>query len=99
MFSQTSRQEFKGEVKTLRLTRDPFYYGLGDYEDIDGVKWNVRCVIGIGERPYVNATRADNLHPYFGSTANEQFGLVTQSWEPYYVVVVDENDEVVKEYK
>lgn len=85
---------YHGEVKTLRLKRDPFKHGLGVYEDADGNHWDVRGLRGDGDRRYINA-RMTSRHPDYYSTAVGQGGGVgTQSgpdriheWIPYYVEV------------
>ena len=46
---------YEGEIKTLILKRDPFLGGLGVYEDVEGKKWEINMLNGMGERKVVNA--------------------------------------------
>ena len=85
------RTEFKGEVKTLKLKRNPLMHGLGYYEDQDGKQWDVRCVIGASftkdNKPYINARPVDNS-PYY-STGNDGHQHGSHTWKPYYFEVID----------
>jgi hypothetical protein len=76
---------------TLRFRVDPRRRGLGIYEDVDGVRWDINMISG----QYV-AARKVAAHPdYYGTGGN--CGLVgsTQGvdlfhkWEPYAVEVVE----------
>lgn len=68
---------------TLRLREDPRRRGLGVYEDVDGVRWDV---VGIrGE--LVNARRVDH-HPSYYSTSTFASQGGFHRWEPYEVEVV-----------
>lgn len=102
MFHMSWTSPYRGEVKTLKLTRDPFLHGLGHYTDTDGNVWDVYAIYGKGyaghSRPYINA-RPVSQHPGYYSTASSQgFSLDTGSggngsnelihtWIPYYVEV------------
>ena len=71
---------------TLNLKRDPFYHGLGYYEDMDGVTWDVHGVIGIRSEPYVQARRLTDSPSYYGTaTDDHQYG--SHQWLPYSVLV------------
>jgi len=94
IFNMSWSSPYHGEVKTLRLKKDPFRHGLGVYEDEDGNRWDIRRLDGRGERRYVTA-RMVSRHPDYYSTAVGQGGGVgTQAgpdlihtWKPYYVEV------------
>ena len=80
---------------TLKLKRDPFWYGMGYYEDEDGVKWDIVGVIGgvIGGKgePYVQARRVDNHSTYYGTGTNDNcYG--SHTWLPYKVELVMEKE-------
>ena len=79
----TSKAEIKGHLK---LKKDPFWYGLGIYEDTSGVRWDVRGVIGCGKPPYVQARPVDNYPNYYG-THNGSSSNGFHYWEPYTVEV------------
>lgn len=49
---------------TLFLTRDPKFFGLGVYEDVDGKRWDVRMITS----DYICA-REIARHPSYYSTA------------------------------
>lgn len=82
--------EYKGEIKTLKLKRDPSHGISGYFEDADGVTWDVKCYIGgmITEngKPYINARPVDNS-PYY-STDSESHSNGLHSWKPYYFEVI-----------
>jgi len=76
----------------LKLKRDPFWYGIGWYEDINGVTWDIRAVYGSKDNSYVCACPRDSLHPYFGSTAPYIYtGIISQSWLPYRVEIIGDS--------
>ena len=80
--------EHKGEVKTLNLTSDPLYYGLGNYEDTDGNLWDVKCVFGdVDGKPLINARMVTNSPYYSTGTDSNQSGFHT--WKPYRFNVVN----------
>lgn len=86
------RSEYKGEVKTLKLKRNPLMHGLGYYEDQDGKQWDVRCVIGASftkeNKPYINARQVDINNPFYSTATNgHQYGC--HEWNPYYFEVID----------
>ena len=72
---------------TLFLKRDPFMSGLGYYEDVNGETWDINGVIGIGEKPYVQARRLSDSPSYYG-TASWDSCYGSHSWKPYFVEVV-----------
>jgi hypothetical protein len=78
--SWTKEAEIKGHLK---LKKDPFWYGLGIYEDEDGVRWDIHGVIG-GKNPYVQARRI-GLHPNYYGTHNGASSCGFHTWEPYTV--------------
>lgn len=82
MFNLSYTQEYKGKVKTLKLKRNPFRYGLGHYEDVDGNKWDVAAIMN----GCVNARRICGQSYYGTATGDNQDGHHT--WKPYFVEVV-----------
>jgi hypothetical protein len=92
MFSLRYTSPYKEEIKTIKFKspdgkkNNPIWQGLGWYIDVDGVKWDIRGVLG-GERPYVWARPVDNLPIY--RTDIESFGMgYSATWLPYYVEIV-----------
>jgi hypothetical protein len=79
---------------TLRFRRDPRRRGLGIYEDVDGVKWDVNMING----EYIAARRVSERPDYYstaGSGSNAQ-GVGTDRfinslhrWKPYAVEIVE----------
>lgn len=83
--------EYKGEMKTLKLTEDPMRYGLGNYKDIDDVLWHVNCVIGRQDhKPYICARPVDDSAYYSTAVDSNQNGF--HSWKPYYFEVIKEKN-------
>lgn len=78
---------------TLYLKGNPFWSGLGVYEDVDGVKWDVVGVMGRPEpeRSYVQARRLSDSPEYY-STATNAYSGGLHTWEPYYVEVQKEKE-------
>jgi hypothetical protein len=62
--------EYKGEVKHLKLKRDPSYYGIGHYRDDKNILWDVWGIIHktIYARPVDNSSlyRTDSDSIYEG---------------------------------
>jgi len=91
MLNLSYTSEYKGEIKTLKLKQNPFYYGLGHYEDINGILWDIVCIFGAGsvgnEKPYVNARPVNNSMPYY-STASGSHSNGSHKWLPYYFELV-----------
>jgi len=84
----TPRDSFAG---TLRFTVDPRRRGLGVYEDMDGVRWDIRGIIG----KYVQARKVSEAPGYYGtatatypSSTTGQGGVSTHTWEPYEIEIV-----------
>jgi len=73
---------------TLKLKQDPFYYGLGYYEDVEGVKWDIVGIIGIAAVPYVQARRISGYPTYYGTGIYDNCGG-THTWSPYTVEIVE----------
>ena len=68
----------------LFLKRNPFMSGLGYYEDIDGITWDIHGIIGCGRPPYVQARRITDSPSYYGTASwDTQDG--SHSWKPYIV--------------
>ena len=69
----------------LFLKRNPFMSGLGYYEDIDGITWDIHGVIGGSSKiPYVQARRITDAPSYYG-TASWDTQAGSHSWKPYIV--------------
>ena len=83
MFKLTYTTPYEGEIKTLKLTRNPSYYGLGHYTDVDGVIWDVHSIFG----NVLNARPVDNS-PYY-STANDGHSFGNHEWIPYFYEVIN----------
>ena len=83
--------ELQGTIKLKKRVS-----GLGCYTDVDGCQWDIHGIKG----NYVQATRMDSLHPYYTDTSSTDHfaidgttgmgGVVSQSWEPWLVEVVEE---------
>ena len=74
---------------TLRLKRDPFWNGLGHYEDDRGVIWDVNMIVRNESQAYVCARVAEG--PYY------ETGVFSTSdgfhhWLPYGVEVVGQKE-------
>lgn len=86
----TPRDSFAG---TLRFHVDPRRRGLGVYEDVDGVRWDIHGIIG----EYVQARKVSEAPSYYGtatttmsfSSTDGQGGVSTHTWEPYKVEIVN----------
>ena len=74
---------------TLRLTSDPFYYGLGIYKDDKGCSWDIHMIVGNSDKSkaYVCARPAEG-DLYSTSSFASCSGFYT--WRPYRVEVVKE---------
>ena len=71
--------EYAGEVETLRLKKDPFYYGLGHYEDIEGNTWDINAIINSKV-----CARLISGQSYYGTGTNDNsFGY--HEWIPFHV--------------
>jgi len=77
--------KYDGEMKTLQLTKSPFYYGTGYYDDINGVRWDINGVYG-GDKPYVTARLVSNIPYYRTDSESNQFGY--HVWKPYYFEII-----------
>jgi len=80
----TEKSSLKG---TIRFTkeRNPRYSGVGVYTDIDGQRWDIKCVFG----PIICATKLEELHPYYNDTSGfRSYGVVRQTWKPYKMEIV-----------
>lgn len=83
----------KEKISTLILKRDPFYYGLGIYEDINDIKWDIHGCIGCVDRPYVWARQLDDHYIYDTSKMIESYHC---KWKPYHVKLHDINNIRIK---
>lgn len=68
----------------LRFLVDPRTRGLGIYEDVEGVRWDIRGISGA----YVQARRITDA-PDFYSTATNTGSTGFHRWEPYEIEVVN----------
>ena len=82
MFHLSYTTPHEGPIETLRFTRDP-RRGLGIYEDVDGVRWDVHAIVG----PRICARRVDH-HPRYYSTGLDGTQNGSHEWLPYDVEVV-----------
>jgi hypothetical protein len=84
--SYTKPCEIQG---TLKLKRDPFYFGLGNYQDTEGLVWDVRMVVGNSDKSkaWVCARLAQGEY-YSTAPWSSQAGF--HEWLPYRVEVVKE---------
>lgn len=89
MFRLSMTTPYKGEIKTLKLLRNPFYYGLGHYKDTEDRTWDVNMVVGgQGGKSYVCARQVCGQSYYGTGTYDTTNGF--HEWIPYYVEVVGE---------
>ena len=82
--SYTSPCEIQGVIRVSEPVRH-----LGFLEDIDGNNWDIRGVFGwdTEKGQIVWAAARCELHPYYGSTANDTYDWVHQRWKPYRIEV------------
>ena len=80
------------EIKTLRLTRNPFYYGIGFYTDTDGVEWDIPAMGNNGTVRYVCARKVDHNMPYY-STCSWGNSYGNHQWIPYYVEIIEVKED------
>jgi hypothetical protein len=85
--SYTKPCEIQG---TLRLKRDPFYYGLGHYKDVSGAIWDVHMIVGNSDKSkaYVCARPVYEGGYYGTGTWDSTAGF--HEWKPYRVEVAKE---------
>lgn len=87
MFSAWWTTPYEGKIETLRFSVDPRRRGLGRYQDVDGVEWDVHAIMG----EYINARRVDQ-HPNYYSTStfavSGQDCDIIDTWKPYRVEVI-----------
>jgi hypothetical protein len=90
MFSMSSFVPHKGPVGTIRVSAP--IRRIGDVVDVDGTVWNVRGMSNRDGKAFVWATPVNHLHKYYTDTSGMSFAgqYISQSWEPYYVEIVDE---------
>jgi hypothetical protein len=62
----------------LTFKRDPFYYGLGIYEDVNGVRWHIEGIFG---REFVQAVPYNDNNPYFSTRSYSCWN--SMKWLPY----------------
>lgn len=88
MFRLTYTTPYKGEIKTLRLTRDPMRHGLGHYTDTDGNVWDVHAIRGNGpdRQATINARRV-SCHPDYYGTHQGASSDGFHEWIPYHYTV------------
>ena len=89
MFQLSQMQPYEGEIETLVFESDgkqnnPFWQGLGTYTDIRGRRWDVHGVIGVGEKPYIQARPIDD-HVMYRTDYASCFQGYSAKWIPYYV--------------
>jgi hypothetical protein len=86
MFRLSYSSPYHGEVKKIKVN-DPWKVTLGSLIDAEGKRWNVHGTFGGGDgKYYCWAEPEDQVHPYYGSTMDVNYGLVQQSWRPHELV-------------
>jgi len=88
MFKLSYTTPHLGEVKTIRLKRDPSWFGMGLYEDEKGSLWDINGVFG----SHVWARLYDSREAVYSTSSVSQGYSVT--WEPYKVEVVGDEKEL-----
>jgi len=90
MFNLSWTSPYKGEIKTLKLTRKPM--SLGYYKDVDGNTWDVSMIIGsnyaASGKPYICARQVDMYNPYY-STGSDSNQNGFHKWIPYYYEIIE----------
>ena len=86
MFRASWTTPHNGEVKTLRLLKDPRYHGLGQYYDEEGTLWDVHSIRGV----FVTAREVipGAYSGYYDTTPDGGGNGVIHKWIPYKVEVV-----------
>jgi hypothetical protein len=92
MFNASWFSVHKGEVGLLKLTKHPLMHGLGIYTDVDGVEWDIHCIVGAAlsasGKMYVTARKkSENPNYYSTATDSDQCGF--HKWLPYYFEVIN----------
>ena len=87
--SYTSPCEIQG---TLFLKRNPFMSGIGFYDDIDGVTWDVLGIMKNSNQTYVQARRLTDSSSYYG-TASWDTQNGSHTWKPYLVNIMKEGEK------
>lgn len=97
MFNLSYSVPYEGEVLTLKLKKDPTYYGLGYYEDVDGNIWDVRCAFGNNGKPIVNAAPIDHCSPLYSTAIDgiNDSGFQTYTFLPFYLEVINDGNKEV----
>lgn len=87
--SYTRPSEIKGDIKVSKPIMT-----LGNVTDVNGARWNIYGIFGASNhKQMVWACPMSDLHPYYSDTSmTGGYGLVMQSWEPYTVTVVENED-------
>lgn len=80
--------EYKGPINTLRLRRDPWKCGIGIYEDVDGIRWDVHGLFTGSKGKMIWARRVDDAPSYY-STATDACSGGFHRWIPYTFEVVE----------
>ena len=81
--------EYKGKIETLTFKLDPTYYGIGQYTDINDVRWDIHAVKWDGNKKIVWARVVDNL-PIYRTDEFACFQGYSASWKPYFVKIEKE---------
>jgi hypothetical protein len=92
MFHLSYTRPYDEPVDTLKLKRDPFKYGLGNYEDVDGRLWDIYSMYGGSFAPngknYVCARQICGQLYYSTATYGTSNGF--HQWIPYFVEVIED---------
>jgi hypothetical protein len=93
MLNLSFTSEHKGEVKTLKLTKNPFHSGPGIYKDVNGEDWDIHSLIGktfsSTGKAYVTARKVSDAPNYY-STASYSNQNGFHKWEPYYFEIISQ---------
>lgn len=81
----TYSKPYQKEILTITLKKDPFWYGLGNYQDTDGVLWNIRGCIHTGEKPYIQARSINGTHVLDRTDVEACSADYSCVWIPYFV--------------
>lgn len=72
---------------TIRLTKPVQHLGL--VIDINGKRWDIRSIFGMGQNCIVQACQRSSLHTYYTDTGTTScYGVVHQIWKPYRIEIV-----------
>lgn len=83
--SWTSPSKLQGEIYITELQRKTLR--LGPLTDCEGNPWDIHAYYTTDEATIACACPMSQLHPYYYDTSGQSWGLVSQTWKPYKLVV------------